>query len=141
MRAAHLNKPRPYMLKADAKSRTIHTWLHKWHPLAGTCEQCGKQGRTEFAYQHHPAPYTRNRADYREMCRSCHLRFDRPNGLPAEARARMAASKRGSRHSEETKRKMSLTRTGMKHPPRSEAALANIRAAAQRREAHKRLMS
>lgn len=55
----------------------IHWWLRRHHPKAGTCEECGRLGKTDWAFLHHPEPYTRVLSDYAELCRSCHVRFDR----------------------------------------------------------------
>jgi hypothetical protein len=55
----------------------IHWWLRRNLPKAGCCEECGKKGKTDYAFRHHPEPYTRIRDDYAELCRSCHIRFDR----------------------------------------------------------------
>jgi len=41
------------------------------------CSRCGAEGKTEWAFLHHPQAYTREIADYQEMCRTCHYRFDR----------------------------------------------------------------
>ena len=54
----------------------IHRWLRKHHPKAGKCDECGREGKTDYAFQRHPEPYTRAIADYRELCRSCHSRLD-----------------------------------------------------------------
>jgi hypothetical protein len=55
----------------------IHKWLNAQYPKTGVCEECEQQAsRTHYAYKHHPKPYTRNRDDYRELCTSCHKRFD-----------------------------------------------------------------
>jgi hypothetical protein len=55
---------------------TIHQWLNKHHPKAGRCSECGREGKTDYAYKHHPQPHTRNIEDYDELCRSCHFRRD-----------------------------------------------------------------
>lgn len=55
----------------------VHTWLRKNFPKAGVCDLCGRVGRTDHAFLNHPQAHTRNRNDYRELCRSCHVRFDR----------------------------------------------------------------
>lgn len=57
---------------------TIHERLRRDHPRAGVCEECGRKGKTEYAFQRHPEPHTENREDYRELCRSCHFRLDEP---------------------------------------------------------------
>lgn len=56
----------------------IHQWLCAHHPKAGRCEECGREGKTDYAFQRHPAAHTRERDDYRELCRSCHFRLDEP---------------------------------------------------------------
>lgn len=64
--------------ESDAKASAVHRWLVVHHPKAGTCEECGREGKTDYAFQRHPEPYTRDREDYRELCRSCHFRLDEP---------------------------------------------------------------
>lgn len=61
----------------DATSDSLHDWLRQNYPLKDVCEECGAEGLTHLSYQHHPDPYTRNRDDYRELCPTCHGRFDR----------------------------------------------------------------
>jgi hypothetical protein len=61
-----------------AASNGIHTWIRRNWAKARVCEECGAKGKTDWAFLRHPAPHTRERGDYRELCRSCHLRFDRP---------------------------------------------------------------
>lgn len=60
----------------EPKRGAIHRILRDEHPKRGACEECGKVGRTEYAFQRHPEPYTLNRSDYRELCHSCHQRLD-----------------------------------------------------------------
>jgi len=67
----------------DPSYKAIHQQLARDHPKSGVCEDCGKVGPTDYAFQHHPRPHTRERSDYRELCKSCHNRFD-----AAERRAR-----------------------------------------------------
>jgi ribosomal protein L40E len=61
----------------DANYFSKHEWLRKHYPKTGICEECGAKGPTDFAFQHHPEPHTRNREDYAEWCRSCHTAVDR----------------------------------------------------------------
>lgn len=65
--------------------RAIHTVLERNHPKTGICEECGKAGKTDYAFKCHPEPHTRDRDDYRELCRSCHRYFD--NALRRRLRA------------------------------------------------------
>jgi hypothetical protein len=61
-----------------ATFRSIHSTLNNRYPKTGRCEQCGVEGPTDYAFLRHPEPHTRNRDDYRELCRSCHQKFDQP---------------------------------------------------------------
>lgn len=53
-----------------------HAWLIRNHPKTGVCEECGKEGVTQYAFKRHPEKHTRNREDYRELCPKCHRTFD-----------------------------------------------------------------
>jgi len=78
----------------------IHRWLKNHHPKSGVCEQCGSEGKTDWAFRFPGERYTRDRGAFRELCRSCHWRFDgvRPSDearrLAAEARRRQAREAR-----------------------------------------------
>ena len=61
---------------ADAHPNGIHTWLRRNYPKRGACERCGVKAKTDYAFKRHPEPYTRERDDYAELCRGCHVRFD-----------------------------------------------------------------
>lgn len=73
----------PRWMGDDAGRSAMHKWLHKIQPLTGTCQECGahppvrgSEG-THYAFQYHgQKPYTRDLADYRELCSPCHLAFD-----------------------------------------------------------------
>ena len=66
----------PRAVTPDATSGAVHQWLRKWHPKAGRCDECGAQGKTDHAFLRHPEPHTRDRNDYRELCRRCHMMLD-----------------------------------------------------------------
>lgn len=74
----------------QAGMQAIHLWLRQKHPKTGTCEECGKVGKTDYAFLRHPEPYTRDRSDYRELCRRCHYALDEPI---IQRRAKAAAAK------------------------------------------------
>jgi hypothetical protein len=59
----------------DASYRALHGYLCKHYPKAGVCEECGERKPTDYALIH-GRTYSRNREDYRELCRRCHLRYD-----------------------------------------------------------------
>lgn len=53
----------------------VHRWLRKNYSKTGHCEECGEKQRTEWANV--SGEYRRARADFRELCKSCHTKFDR----------------------------------------------------------------
>jgi hypothetical protein len=59
-----------------ASYSALHRWLRENFPKTGTCEECGNVGKTDLAFKRHPERHTRDRDDYRELCRSCHVKFD-----------------------------------------------------------------
>jgi hypothetical protein len=87
----------------DAGAGAIHHWLKKHYPKAGRCESCGREGRTDYAFSRHPEPHTRERDDYRELCRSCHFKADesllnrgRSLNAPLTNEQRREAGRRGA---------------------------------------------
>ena len=67
--------------RGDAVSyRALHTYLSSHYPKTGVCEECGGSGsRTEYALIK-GREYTRNREDYRELCKRCHNVYDEVGG-------------------------------------------------------------
>jgi len=61
---------------SSSEPGTVHQWLTAHHRKWNICEECGLMGRTDWAYLHHPQSHTRNRDDYRELCRRCHFKMD-----------------------------------------------------------------
>lgn len=74
LRGHHLRVACPWW-NDDPGYHTIHTYLGQHYPKAGACEECGTPGRTDYA-NIHGRGYTRNREDYRELCRRCHVAYD-----------------------------------------------------------------
>jgi hypothetical protein len=55
---------------------TSHQWINRNFPRVGRCEYCAATSRaTHYACARHI--YTRNRADWFELCVPCHRTFDR----------------------------------------------------------------
>lgn len=54
--------------------KCLHKWLDRNFPKLGVCEECGAPDPTEYANV--SGKYHRSRDDFRELCRSCHARFD-----------------------------------------------------------------
>lgn len=64
-----------YAWVEDPNYATIHAWLRNNCDKTGTCDECGKSARTEFALIR-GREYSRNRQDYRELCKRCHNAYD-----------------------------------------------------------------
>jgi hypothetical protein len=72
----------------------LHKYLRQHYPKTGICEECGQTARTQYALIH-GRTYSRNREDYRELCRCCHMRYDLGGRtVSPEARARMSAGQK-----------------------------------------------
>jgi hypothetical protein len=76
LRGHHLRVTTAPWYKGDGASyRAIHTYLSKHFPKSGICEECGEVKPTDYALIH-GREYSRDRADYRELCRRCHVFYD-----------------------------------------------------------------
>jgi hypothetical protein len=106
----------------------LHRWVNAQFPRTGKCEHCGATDRrTEYASKSH-ARYTKNRADWLELCKSCHRKYD--GRIPTEAiasnigrhpnaatRAKIGAVHRGKVVSAETRAKLSAAAKRKKLSP------------------------
>jgi hypothetical protein len=61
----------------DDDYHMLHRFLRKTYRKNGVCDKCGFFKETEFSLLHGRL-YTKNREDYRELCISCHRKYDRP---------------------------------------------------------------
>jgi len=68
----------------------IHLYLRRHFPKRGICDECGRTRRTDYALIR-GRKYSRNREDYRELCRQCHNAYDE---IAARQRSR-AVARRG----------------------------------------------
>jgi hypothetical protein len=92
LRGHQLRVVHPPWWKGEAVGyRAIHTYLQKHFPKTGICEECSESGKTDYALIK-DREYSRDRADYRELCRSCHVAYD-DVGAPS-VRRRAGAAKR-----------------------------------------------
>lgn len=71
-----LGEDNPSWKGDEASYSALHFWLERHYPKAGRCEECERDGRTQYAFLLHPAPHTRNRDDYAELCEPCHRKLD-----------------------------------------------------------------
>lgn len=56
----------------------LHSWLKKNFPKTGVCDDCGVvAGSRAHDYASVGHTYTRDRNDWRELCRKCHKKLDR----------------------------------------------------------------
>ena len=108
----------------SARYGAIHEWVNDTYPKTGRCEWCGQTGRyTQYAVAR-PGFFTRNRADWLELCVPCHRAYDGPRVLSDEARAKMSAARKGKTLSAETRAKLSAINTGKKLPPETLAKMS-----------------
>jgi hypothetical protein len=101
--------------------QAVHQWMRKHFPLTGVCGQCGRTGRTERA-EAVPGTLSRDPADWLELCKPCHMRYDgldiqmsqRRAGvlLSDEHKAKIAASLRGKQLTAAHRAKISASRRG-----------------------------
>ena len=64
---------------SEVSYNALHTYLRKHFPKSGICDECGEAKRTEYALIK-GSEYSRNREDYRELCKLCHNRYDEIGG-------------------------------------------------------------
>ena len=77
IRGHNIKNDRAPWFKGDAAGvGALHTYVRKYFPKSGVCEECGKRtSRTEYALIK-GRQYSRDRSDYRELCKLCHNRYD-----------------------------------------------------------------
>lgn len=89
----------------------LHRWLCDNHKKKNKCDFCRRKKdgikikRTELAIKK-GKKYSRNRNDYFELCKSCHIKYD----MTLETRLKMSKAKRNM--TSETKLKMSKAKKG-----------------------------
>lgn len=92
---------------ATCGRRAVHIWLRLHYPLMGRCEWCATTERsTEYACARFGHQYTRNRADWLELCRQCHRAFDGAYERTPEVRAKIGRAQLGRALSAETRARM-----------------------------------
>lgn len=69
------HNPHPNKRVAQPSHSGIHQWLCRNYPKSGICEHCDQEKRTHYAAKSHDN-YTRDRADYLELCAKCHADYD-----------------------------------------------------------------
>src|ERR1035437_8406062 len=104
--------------------RRVHEWVNKLYPRTGRSDWCGTTScPTEYAVGR-SGHFTLNRAEWFELCRSCHRG---PVDLfSPETRANMSAAQKGRPKSPEHKAKISVAQDA-RHRARRLAFLAGAR--------------
>lgn len=69
-------RPRPTRFSDRPDYNRIHKWARRTFVKSGTCERCERPRRTEWAFRDQSCPLTQNRADWIEVCKSCHEQMD-----------------------------------------------------------------
>jgi ribosomal protein L34 len=60
---------------AEIDYSALHKWLRRHLHKTGACEECGAIEETEWSLIG-GRQYSRDRSDYRELCRPCHRTYD-----------------------------------------------------------------
>jgi len=85
----------PWWKGDEVGYRAIHTYLSKHFPKMGACDECGESKlMTEYALIK-GRTYSRDRADYRELCKRCHNEYDGIDAALQAGRRRAAAQAKG----------------------------------------------
>jgi len=81
--------------------KNLHQWVNKQFGRPGVCEDCGTTDAKRYDWAAIGGRYTKLRADWKRLCRSCHQKFD----------AELFIGKRfaGKSHSDKSKLKTSTT--------------------------------
>lgn len=75
----HLEGEKHHNWKGDnASYSAIHNWVVKQKRKASICVDCGSSKKVEWA--NISGEYMRDETDFKSLCHSCHILFDRKNG-------------------------------------------------------------
>lgn len=66
----------------------LHKWIQRKRGKAKKCAACGGEKRIQWANLSHE--YKRNVTDWKELCQSCHSKYDRRSGAWGVATKRFA---------------------------------------------------
>ena len=73
--------------KGDKVSiKGLHAWIKRHYGKADRCEKCGIKGKRYYDWANLDHKYSRERKDWKMMCRSCHMKYDFKNGLRKDKR-------------------------------------------------------
>ena len=89
---------------------TLHNWIRKRIRKRTTCYLCRQKKKLDLANRSHL--YKEEVSDWFWLCRSCHMKYD----MTSERELKRFSSRKGYRHSEETRQKMSISKKGKPCP-------------------------
>ena len=61
----------------DASYAAKHMWIHKHYGKASYCENDSSHRSSRFEWANISGTYQRERSDYKQLCRKCHIEMDR----------------------------------------------------------------
>lgn len=59
-----------------AEYKRLHKWVRRNFPVPAECDHCKKQDAKQYDWASIEDRYTRDRADWEYLCRSCHIKSD-----------------------------------------------------------------
>lgn len=63
----------------EAGYKAKHMWIAAHYGRASECEDCGTTTVSRYEWANISGDYHRERSDYKQLCPSCHRRFDNPH--------------------------------------------------------------
>ncbi len=65
-------------LGEKAKIKAKHMYIYKTYGLATKCDLCGDKKATSYEWSNISRTYKRDMSDWRQLCISCHRKYDHP---------------------------------------------------------------
>ena len=98
----------------------LHRWVQNNLGIADECSECGSKSKVEWA--NISKKYKRDLSDYKQLCHSCHMKYDNISNKVWETRRlrygtvghKKETSWKGWKHSIKSKIEMSKRRKGIK---------------------------
>ena len=67
----------------NAGYHAVHKWIYKEFGKANCCENCGIVHKKKYHWANLSGKYTREKDDWKQMCGSCHKKYDLSNNVTA----------------------------------------------------------
>jgi hypothetical protein len=72
-----MDEKHPQWKGDDVGYSALHTWIYRTWKKKEVCEFCGEDKKLDWANKN--GIYNRNKINWLNLCRKCHLRYDREN--------------------------------------------------------------